>query len=131
MNDSNASLGPDREERFRIREITPYQLAGKKPLPMIIDIREEEEFMRGHIDGAKHISRGDLEQKIAEVAPEHATPIVVYCAVGNRGPLAAEKLHRMGYRNISSLKGGLRNWLEAGGMVECPKSGRNSFAGIR
>jgi phage shock protein E len=119
------------DARARIPEITPHQLARAKPLPTIIDIREEDEFMCGHINGAKHVSRGVLEQKIQEVAPEPATPIVVYCAVGNRAPLAAGKLQRMGYRNISSLKGGLQNWLEAGGMVECPKSARDSFAGIR
>jgi phage shock protein E len=117
------------EASARTREISPRELARTKPLPLIIDIREEEEFMLGHIDGAEHISRGILEQKIREVAPDPTTPIVVYCAVGNRGPIAAERLQHMGYRNTSSLKGGLREWLEAGGMVECPKS--SSFAGTR
>lgn len=117
------------ESRSRVREITPHQLTRTRPLPVIVDVREEEDFMRGHIAGAKHISRSVLEQKIAEIAPEPATPIVVYCAVGNQGPVAAEKLQRMGYRNISSLKGGLQNWLEAGGTVECPKG--SSLAEIR
>ena len=112
-----------------VREITPRELARTKPLPVIIDIREEEEFMSGHIDGARHISRVILERRIRDIAPDQTTPIVVYCAVGNQGPLAAEQLQRAGYRNVSSLKGGLQQWLEAGGMVECPKS--SSFAGTR
>src|SRR4030081_1729784 len=89
-----------------IREITPRELARTKPLPVIIDIREEEEFISGHIDGARHISRATLERRIQDIAPDPAIPIVIYCAVGNRGSLAAEQLHRAGYRNVSSLKGG-------------------------
>jgi rhodanese-related sulfurtransferase len=110
-----------------VREITPREMARTKPLPLIIDIREEEEFISGHIDGAKHIRRATLERRIRDIAPDPTTPIVVYCAVGNRGPLAAEQLQQAGYRNVSSLKGGLQHWLEAGGMVECPKG--SSFAG--
>jgi rhodanese-related sulfurtransferase len=110
-----------------VREITPRELARTKPLPLIIDVREEEEFISGHIDGARHIRRATLEQRIRHIAPDPTTPIVVYCAVGNRGPLAAEQLQQAGYRNVSSLKGGLQQWLEAGGMVECLKG--SSFAG--
>lgn len=109
-------------------EMTPRQLARTKPLPLIIDIREEQQFASGHIAGAEHISRDDLELKVTEIAPELSTPILVYCAVGSQAPLAAEKLAQMGYRNVSSLKGGLQSWLEAGGMVECLKSA--SLAGI-
>jgi rhodanese-related sulfurtransferase len=108
-------------------EITPRQLARTKPLPVIIDIREEKQFLSGHIAGAEHIRRGELELKVARIAPELTTPILVYCAVGSEAPLAAEKLARMGYRNVSSLRGGLQSWLEAGGMVECPA--RDSLAG--
>jgi rhodanese-related sulfurtransferase len=110
-------------------EMTPRQLARTKPLPVIIDIREQEQFLSGHIAGAEHITRGELELKVTRLAPELTTPILVYCAVGNQAPLAAEKLARMGYRDVSSLTGGLQSWLEAGGMVECPEGG--SLAGTR
>ena len=105
-----------------VREITPRELARIRPLPVIIDIREEAEFMRGHIDGARQISRATLERRIREIAPDPTTPIVVYCAVGNRGSLAAEQLQRLGYRKAFSLKGGLQRWLEAGGMVEVQRA---------
>jgi rhodanese-related sulfurtransferase len=116
-----------RETVAPVREITPHELARMKPLPVIIDIREQEAFLSGHIDGARHISRATLEREIHGIAPDPTTSIVVYCAVGHRGPLAAEQLQRLGYRNVSALKGGLQRWLEAGGMVECPKS--SSLAG--
>jgi rhodanese-related sulfurtransferase len=59
-----------------------------------------------------------LEEQVAKVVPDASTPIVVYCAGGNRGALAADMLQNMGYQKISSLKGGLRSWLESGGLVE-------------
>jgi rhodanese-related sulfurtransferase len=108
-------------------EMTPHRLARTKPLPIIIDIREERQFLSGHIAGAEHITRDELELNVTRIAPELSTPVLVYCAVGNEAPLGAEKLARMGYLNVSSLKGGLQGWLEAGGMVECSES--DSLAG--
>jgi phage shock protein E len=118
--DAFAKLADD--ARSRIREITPNELAKFKQLPLIVDVREKDEFDSGHINGAKHLSRGVLEQKIAEMVPDDTTPILVYCAGGNRGALAAESLQRMGYQNVFSLKGGLSGWLEAGGSLETPKT---------
>ena len=54
------------EARSRIREIKPGELAKFRALPLILDVREKDEFVRGHIAGAKHVSRGVLEQKICE-----------------------------------------------------------------
>ncbi len=109
------------EARSRIREITPEELAKFKQLPLIVDVREKDEFIKGHINGAKHLSRGILEQKILELSPDRSSPILVYCAVGNRGALAADSLQKMGYQNVFSLKRGLSGWLEAGGLLETPK----------
>ena len=101
-----------------IRALSPQQLARAKPHPLIIDVRDEREYRLGHIEGAKHLSRHRLKENVHEIAPDSATPIVVYCAIGDRGASAAETLQHTGYSNISWLKGGLRNWLEAGGLVE-------------
>jgi phage shock protein E len=108
--------------RRRIREITPAELAKFKKLPIIVDVREKDEFITAHIEGAKNISRGLLEQKGCQVALDFSTPILVYCAGGDRGALAADSLQKMGYQNVFSLKGGLSGWLEAGGLVETPKT---------
>jgi len=109
------------DARSRIREIKPGELAKFRALPLILDVREKDEFVRGHIAGAKHVSRGVLEQKICEIAPDYSGPIVVYCAGGDRGALAADNLQKLGYQNVFSLKGGLSGWLEAGGLVETPE----------
>ena len=118
------------DHRHEISEIAPHQLSRLKRPPLIIDVREEREYLLGHIEGAVHASRNTLESKASEIAPELDAPIVVYCAVGNRAASAAEMLHQLGYRNISWLKGGLQNWLEAGGLVECPNRQRTSVSRV-
>ena len=120
LNHSDAFVQLANDARRRIREITPTELAKFKQLPLIVDVREKDEFIKGHIEGAKNISRGVLEQNACQIAPDLSTPILVYCAGGNRGALAADSLQKMGYQNVFSLKGGLSSWLEAGGLVETP-----------
>jgi rhodanese-related sulfurtransferase len=119
------SLRPRAEHGNEIRETAPHQLARMKPHPLIIDIREERDYLLGHIEGAVHLSRNTLENKVLEIAPTLDTPIVIYCATGSSCVSAAETLRRLGYEKIFSLKGGLQNWLEAGGLVESSKPQAN------
>jgi phage shock protein E len=130
VNHQNAFIRSANEARSRITEITSMELAKKKLRPVIIDVREEEEFLTGHIRGAKHISRGSLKERIGHVVSDLTTPILVYCPRGDRGALATDSLRKMGYRNVYSLKGGLQHWLEAGGTLECPASRRKTSAQI-
>ena len=116
------SLRSRSERGSEIREIAPQRLVRMKPHPLIIDIREEREYLLGHI------SRNLLEGKVLQIAPELTIPIVIYCAAGTTCTSAAEALLRLGYHNIFSLQGGLQNWLEAGGLVECPAARRNSVS---
>jgi rhodanese-related sulfurtransferase len=119
MNDSSAAFARLADQaRRRIEEISPQELARAKPLPVIIDVRESEEYADGYVARAKHLSRGVLEQKIAELVPDFSTPIVLYCDRGERAALAAENLVKMGYQYVRSLQGGLQNWLESGGELE-------------
>ncbi len=74
--------------------------------PLVIDVRELEEWDAGHITGAIHIPRGILEFKISEIAPNRDTPIVLYCRSGGRATTSAHQLLTMGYANISNLEGG-------------------------
>jgi phage shock protein E len=129
VNHEDAFLTLANEAKCRITEITPRELAKKRLRAVMIDIREEEEFLTGHICGAKHISRGLLEGRIGHVVSDLTTPILVYCPRGDRGALAADTLQKMGYQNVYSLKGGLQHWLEAGGTLECVASRRRTADG--
>jgi phage shock protein E len=122
VNHSDAFIQLANDARRRIREITPAELAKFKQLPLIVDVREKDEFIKEHLEGAKNISRGVLEQRVCQIDLDLSTPILVYCSGGNRGALAADSLQKMGYRNVFSLKGGLSGWREAGGLVETPKT---------
>jgi rhodanese-related sulfurtransferase len=116
------SLIPRSEHGNQSSEIAPHQLARMKPHPLIIDAREERDYLLGHIEGAIHLHRNMLESRVPEVAPKLDTPIVIYCAVGTSCASAVEALRRFGYEKVFSLKGGLQSWLEAGGLVESSRS---------
>jgi rhodanese-related sulfurtransferase len=81
---------------------------------VLIDVREDHEWVKGHIPGAHHMGRGILERDIEKALPEKDTPIVLYCGGGFRSVLAADQLQRMGYTDITSLDGGWSGWLERG-----------------
>ena len=84
----------------------------------VLDVREPDEFESGHIPGAKPLPRGLLEYKAAEELPDKDARIVVHCALGGRGSLAAKSLKEMGYTNVANMEGGLSAWREKGYEVE-------------
>jgi rhodanese-related sulfurtransferase len=79
----------------------------------LVDVREHEEWSRGHLPGARHLCKGIIERDVETAIPDPTTPIVLYCGGGYRSALAAEALQRMGYRNVASMGGGWRAWSEA------------------
>src|SRR4051794_7752373 len=82
--------------------------------PVLIDVREKDEWMEGFIPGAQWIPRGFLEQRIEDKVPEKSSAVVLYCAGGTRSALAARSLADLGYTNVSSLEGGFSAWKRAG-----------------
>ncbi|CAG8642722.1 10962_t:CDS:2 [Rhizophagus irregularis] len=127
------------KESYPISEITPQELHSSlnsslsttsnlsptpKQPPIIIDVREKDEQLRGIIPTAIPLPRGilerDVERKVTSVKEvndlENGRDIVVYCAGGLRSIMAAESLIRLGYKkeNVKSLIGGYDNWKESG-----------------
>ncbi len=84
---------------------------------VFLDVREPNEWNLGRLPGAVFIPRGTLETTIEQRVPREAT-VVVYCASGNRSALAADTMREMGYSKVSSMRGGFRAWVDAGGEVE-------------
>jgi molybdopterin/thiamine biosynthesis adenylyltransferase/rhodanese-related sulfurtransferase len=87
-----------------------------------IDVREADEWQEGHIPGAIHIPRGNLESRIETAVPDKATPIVLYCASAARSAFAAETLADLGYSSAHSLVGGFTDWKRNGGEVTLPRT---------
>ena len=110
--------------KSQIVETTPQALSqrlGNGARPLVIDIREREEYEQGHVPGALFIPRGFLELRIEQHAYDPATPIVLYCAGGVRSALAARNLKEMGYSHVESLIGGFGGWRGAGLPVTVPR----------
>ena len=77
---------------------------------LLIDVREESEYAKDHLPNAIHLGKGIIERDIEERVPELSTPLVLYCGGGYRSALAADNLQKMGYTNVISMDGGIRDW---------------------
>ena len=117
-----------RQIKSQIEEVDPSEVNsaaqnGNGNRPVLIDVRESEEWDAGHIPGAKHVPRGYLESRIEGAVGDRSQRIVLYCASGNRSALAAHTLQELlGYENVSSMTGGITLWKDRGYDVEVPKS---------
>jgi sulfur-carrier protein adenylyltransferase/sulfurtransferase len=86
--------------------------------PVVVDVREQDEWDEGHVPGAVHVPRGHLESRIERLAPDASRPIVVYCSAGNRSAFAAKTLADLGYEDVVSLAGGFTDWKRNGFPVQ-------------
>ncbi|MCY7361458.1 MAG: rhodanese-like domain-containing protein [Ignavibacteria bacterium] len=77
---------------------------------ILIDVREDNEFIAGNIEGSVHIGKGIIERDIHLYVGDHDKKIVLYCGGGYRSVLAAESLQKMGYSDVISMKGGWKEW---------------------
>ncbi len=104
-----------------IQEIMPWDvdaLRKTQPQLLIVDIREANEYADGHIQGSVLVPRGILETSCdwgyADTLPvlvqAREQPVVLVCRSGNRTALAALTLQQMGYRQVYSMKTGIRGW---------------------
>jgi rhodanese-related sulfurtransferase len=81
---------------------------------VLVDVREESEFAKDHLPGAIHLGKGVIERDIEARVPDLNAEIVLYCGGGFRSALAADNLQKMGYNNVISMDGGIRDWREKG-----------------
>ena len=101
-----------------------------QPKTVVIDVRTPAELaLSGHIDAPFffNIARGLLEFQIEVAVPDKTTPIVVYCGVSQRSPLAADTLIQLGYKNVKNYRDGFFNWKRAGLPVRLLDKAPDSF----
>ncbi len=82
--------------------------------PILVDVREKDEWTEGYIPGAQWIPRGFLELRVEDQIPERSSEVILYCAGGTRSALAARSLADLGYTNVKSMAGGFSAWKRAG-----------------
>lgn len=103
-----------------IREITSAEAKTNKDRgihAVYLDVREPKEWNLGHLPGAVHIPLGFVAERAAGLVPRDAA-VIIYCATGNRSKVACDALQRLGWADVVSMAGGIRDWLAAGGEIE-------------
>jgi len=86
---------------------------GKRPL--VVDVRQPEEYRRGHISGSKLIPLGELSSRMNELPKDKE--IVLVCASGNRSRSATKRLVSEGY-NAVNMNGGMMSWARSGQAIK-------------
>src|SRR6201996_692127 len=90
------------------------RLGGNRRDMIILDLREKDAFDAGHVPGALHLPRGQLELRVNTELPDPTVRILTYCEFGKISTLAAATLRELGYGRASALDGGMKAWREAG-----------------
>ncbi len=104
------------DAKSRVKEITVHEVKAKLDASEqfhFIDVREDNEWNKGHADGATHLGRGIIERDIEGLIPDKAAEIILYCGGGYRSALAGDNLQKMGYTNVLSMAGGIKAWRDA------------------
>src|SRR2546421_1688239 len=108
-----------------ITEISVPEAAARladEPRPVLIDVRERDEYEQGYIPGGVHIPRGNLESRIDNAVGDRSTPVIIYCAQGNRSAYAAKTLTELGFEDVVSLRGGFAEWKQNGHEWKVPRT---------
>ena len=113
------------QTRAQIREVDTETaarlIAGATP-PVVLDVREPDEYEQGAVAAAVHIPRGHLESQVENRITNRGAPIVVYCAGGTRSAFAAKTLAELGYTDVVSLAGGFNKWKNEGRDWAAPRT---------
>ena len=101
-----------RVKETNVEDVKRRMDAGEKFL--LVDVREDNEWVNGHLPKAVHLGRGVIERDIETAVPDTGAKMILYCGGGFRSALVADNLQKMGYTNVESMDGGWKGWLAAG-----------------
>ena len=101
-----------RVKETNVEDVKRRMDSGEKFL--LVDVREDNEWEKGHVPEAVHMGRGVIERDIETQVPETSTKMILYCGGGFRSALVADNLQKMGYTNVESMDGGWKGWVAAG-----------------
>lgn len=79
---------------------------------ILIDVREQEEWDKGHFEEAIHLPMGQLQTEFEKTVPSKNATVILHCARGGRSTLACTVLDMMGYTNLYNLEGGYLGYCE-------------------
>ncbi|HVM09547.1 MAG TPA: molybdopterin-synthase adenylyltransferase MoeB [Acidimicrobiales bacterium] len=110
--------------KARIQEIDTAEAESrlKERQPVLLDVREPDEYEQGAIPGAIHIPRGHLESQVESKVTDKDAEVLIYCAGGVRSAFAADTLTQLGYTNAISVAGGFNKWKNEGRDWKTPQT---------
>ncbi|MBK7355360.1 rhodanese-like domain-containing protein [Propionivibrio sp.] len=80
----------------------------------IIDLREPDEYVAGHLPESRNIPAGRLEQRASELDKFKESPLLLICQSGSRSSTASQQLEKLGFTKVHCLEGGINGWRTAG-----------------
>jgi rhodanese-related sulfurtransferase len=116
MDHSPGFLKMVNEAKPRVSEITIDQAREKlrqNPQVILMDVREDSEWQKGHAQEAMHLGKGVLERDLENLVPDPEREIIMYCGGGYRSILTADAAQKMGYKKVHSLVGGYKGLVSA------------------
>ena len=81
---------------------------------VVIDVREPEEYVKGHLTNAKNIPLSQLDERLPQLIKNKALPVIMVCEKGARAARAQQQAKKLGYEKAEALAGGMKAWREAG-----------------
>ena len=109
------------EGRPSVREVTVSDVPTTfDESAVLLDVREDDEWARGHAAGARHIPMGEIPARIGEIDPD--VQLFVICHLGGRSLRVAHYLAQNGYTPIN-VGGGMQAWADAGRPVVTDSGG--------
>jgi len=120
--DLHASAPEERLKKFSERmkmefsevgTLSVDELAALEPRPMLLDVRAQEEFAVSRIPGAIRAEE-DAAGQLQQLGVASNDPVVVYCSIGYRSTVLAEKLQEAGFTNVRNLEGSIFAWAHEG-----------------
>lgn len=125
MDHSPGFLTVVNEAKSRINEITIADARARlaeQGAGVLMDVREDHEWAKGHGAEAVHLGKGILERDLEKAYPDKGTEIIMYCGGGFRSALTADVAQRMGYTKVYSLIGGYKGMVAEGWPMTIPNA---------
>jgi rhodanese-related sulfurtransferase len=105
------------DAKKRVNELSVAETRARltaNPKAVLMDVREDHEWQKGHAAEAVHLGKGIFERDLEKLYPDANTEIIMYCGGGFRSAMTADAAQKMGYRNVHSLIGGYKALVAAG-----------------
>ena len=81
---------------------------------VVIDVRQPDEYIAGHLPESRNIPLGQIEERASELDKLKDTPLIMVCQSGSRSDGACKKLEKLGFSKLNNLAGGINAWKDAG-----------------